>query len=308
MLSGSMCAAGGSIVPLLFALVSLLAAVSPLTVSAAPGSFSYSANISSSDDVPCIPSMFCPGGQTGRLCLKGHFCPTVLDELECPEKHYCPPGSTRPRPCSVVESCPAGSYRYLNWGCLVLLIVLLPLLAVSGCLYDWIRRRSSASKRNSYVIVTATEQGAGRLFIPSPSPRGVGSAAAAEAENGPSSPSASPDAPSSTLQRVPRMEIRFSSVAASIPVNGVMKPILADVTGHFRAGRLISVMGPSGAGKSSLIAVLTGQVPTTSGWIETRIEGALETNLKKARKLGMIGVVRGDAATRCRVRHARFEP
>ena len=37
--------------------------------------------------------------------------------------------------------------------------------------------------------------------------------------------------------------------------------------------------------------MLTGQVPTTSGWIETRIEGALETNLKKARKLGMIGVV-----------------
>ena len=238
---------GVAILPLLLALVSLLAAVSP--AAAAPGSFSYSANISSTDDVPCIPSMFCPGGQTGRLCAKGHFCPTVLDEWQCPSGHYCPPGSTRPRPCSVVESCPAGSYRYLNWGCLVLLIVLLPLLAVSGCLYDWIRRRSSASKRSSYQIVTTTDNGngAGRLFIQSPSPRPAGGAAA-EVENGPSSPSASPDAPCSTLQRVPRMEIRFSAVAASIPVNGVMKPILSDVTGHFRAGRLISVMGPSGAG------------------------------------------------------------
>ena len=37
--------------------------------------------------------------------------------------------------------------------------------------------------------------------------------------------------------------------------------------------------------------MLTGQVPATGGLIETRIEGALEADLKKARRLGMIGVV-----------------
>lgn len=40
-----------------------------------------------------------------------------------------------------------------------------------------------------------------------------------------------------------------------------------------------------------MINVLTGNVRLQSGSIETRIEGALETDLRRARHLGLIGVV-----------------
>ena len=271
-------------------LLSLLHSPAPASAdsSCPAGHYCYNEAFTVDAVINCTASQYCPGNVTARLCARGHYCPTVAEELECPSGNYCPPGTVLPRPCSGLASCPAGSERYMHWGSLLLLAVLLPGLALMPKVYDryngWARRKARSATGGSGG---ATKQPLSPSPSPSPEPGQNGTAAATP-----------------ILDNVPRMEIEFNNVAASIAINGTRKPILADVTGHFRAGRLIAVMGPSGAGKSSLIAVLTGQVPATSGRIETRIEGALEPDLRRARRLGMIGVVPQVSKNKTQHRHS----
>ena len=171
----------------------------------------------------CVPSQYCPGDRTGAFCAKGFYCPTVLEQLECPAGSYCPPATIQPRPCSPLASCPAGSYRYLHWGALVFLMMVLPGLALVGKGYERINQR----KKQSSYEAASRERAAIKLASAS------GDVASASSLH---------------LDRVPRMEISFKNLAASIQLNGKPKPILMDASGDFKAGRLIAVMGPSGAG------------------------------------------------------------
>ena len=203
------------------------------------GTFCYDASFSQSSNVSCIPSQYCPGDRTAALCAKGYYCPTVLEQIECPEGSYCPPASTQPRPCSGLASCPKGSDRYLHWGCLVLLIIVLPCLAFAGKAYE---RFNNASKRASFQAMAATATSGPNHGAAPTSPKLFAASPHSPVEELAAMTDASLLAPASTLSRVPRMEIAFSNVAASVETPSGTKPILADVTGHFRAGRLIAVM------------------------------------------------------------------
>ncbi len=144
----------------------------------------------------------------------------------CFSGHYCPPGSIGPRPCSALASCPAGSDRYMHWGCLVLL-ALLPMLFFGDSIARWVRSRL----RSSHAAHADTRK----------SVEGSGEQPAAPL-------------PSASVS-VPQLQLTFDRLQASVRVSGVDRPILSDVSGRFAAGRLIAVMGPSGAGKVSSSSV-----------------------------------------------------
>lgn len=180
------------------------------------------------DEVRCVPSQYCPGGQRGTICSKGHYCPTPSQQLICPQGYFCPPASIEPRKCSVLASCPEGSERYFHWGALLLLLIILPVMAGGS----WIYRKSSQKYHQHHQQqLQQLKQSAVEL-----------------ADLSPSSPSPSPSS-QLIIESVPRMDIKFANLAAAIQVNGQEKMIVSDVSGHFKSGRLIAVMGPSGAGQ-----------------------------------------------------------
>jgi len=82
-----------------------------------------------------------------------------------------------------------------------------------------------------------------------------------------------------------KVDIEFRNICWELPPP-TSKVILSNVSGSFRSSRVSAAMGPSGAGKTSLLNVLMGKVPRTSG--ELRINGHLaETSYYKK----MVGFV-----------------
>jgi NitT/TauT family transport system ATP-binding protein len=61
------------------------------------------------------------------------------------------------------------------------------------------------------------------------------------------------------------------SVSLKLPHRGGSRPILADISLDIRRGELLTIVGPSGTGKTTLIRVLGGLTPCTSGSV--RING-----------------------------------
>lgn len=62
----------------------------------------------------------------------------------------------------------------------------------------------------------------------------------------------------SLSQRQCLVDLKFHNLAYEVKVKKSPKPILKNVSGHFKSGRLNCIMGPSGAGKSSLLNALAG--------------------------------------------------
>jgi len=227
----------------------LSAAVLPTALaSCSVGDFCYSDALLSAPAIQCIPSQYCPGGVSAQLCPGGSYCSTPLVIAQCPSGHYCPPGTVVPIGCSPLASCPAGSDRYFHAGALVLTVLLLALLAAAPYLYSRITMHSRRKTHHVPAGSAAAAAGAGgashKSAVPLMSP--TGGVAVANGSGALSSPSASAAAADSP---VPRMEVAFSNLCAAVDVSGTEKIILADVSGHFRPGRLAAVMGPSGAGQ-----------------------------------------------------------
>eukprot|EP00906_Rhabdomonas_costata_P015059 RCo021602 len=71
----------------------------------------------------CPPTPQCTKDRLGRkfcspqglyepqLCKEGYYCPDFLTQKICPEGYYCPMGSSSPRRCPVLASCPEGSAK-----------------------------------------------------------------------------------------------------------------------------------------------------------------------------------------------------
>ncbi|MGL6213028.1 type I secretion system permease/ATPase [Billgrantia desiderata] len=68
----------------------------------------------------------------------------------------------------------------------------------------------------------------------------------------------------------PRGELRLESVSACVP--GGRQPVLHSVSFELAAGEHLGIIGPSAAGKSSLIRVMLGIWPVSSGTV--RLDGA----------------------------------
>ncbi len=80
---------------------------------------------------------------------------------------------------------------------------------------------------------------------------------------------------------------RFAAVNASLVIKGGQR-IVDDVSFAITKPSLVAVIGPSGAGKSSLLRLVTGQVPPTSGSVT--LDGATMVSQRRAHR-GLIGVV-----------------
>jgi len=221
------------------------------------GHFCYADPIAASDSVPCSLSQYCPGGQSATLCERGHFCPTTTEQIECPEGYYCPTGSVVPVECSPFSACPAGSYRQLNVGCLVLLALLLPVLLFLPQLQSKLTRASTpyALKDAGRGLPSTKSSGA----IPPPVP----------------------------------LSIAFRDLTASVSVSGTRLRILDGLSGSFPAGSLTAILGPSGGGKSSFLSVLLGTVTPDSGALELTLGGETlkPSDMSEARLKGVIAFV-----------------
>ncbi|KAJ3202527.1 hypothetical protein HDU67_000462 [Dinochytrium kinnereticum] len=213
--------------------------------------------------LPCTPQgLFEPG-----VCKPGFYCPTYLQQLPCPSGYYCPTGSTAPRPCEFLSSCPPetitplpllpavlmgifdvalfflllgikikqGAFRRLGPGVLLSRIFRGPAYALE-------QRAKAANDTNDNVfkppeqfnpnMVTEEMENLIRAFH------------------------------SAMGHRELRMNFKFDNLALALK-NG--KKVLEGVTGEIKSKRMTAIIGPSGAGKTTFMNVLMGKVPRTGG-------------------------------------------
>jgi putative ABC transport system ATP-binding protein len=74
--------------------------------------------------------------------------------------------------------------------------------------------------------------------------------------------------------------VRAENVTKTYGEGALATPVLHGVSLEIRAGELTLLMGPSGSGKTSLISILAGLLPPSSGKVE--LCGTLISNLKDA--------------------------
>ena len=59
------------------------------------------------------------------FCREGYYCPEPTVQLLCPKGYYCLEGSSQPKLCKLLASCPPGTVKpRLSWLVLVLLLFL----------------------------------------------------------------------------------------------------------------------------------------------------------------------------------------
>ncbi|KAJ3099392.1 hypothetical protein HDU97_003225 [Phlyctochytrium planicorne] len=58
------------------------------------------------------------------VCKLGYYCPDQLNQIICPRGYFCPTGSITPRPCSWLSSCPPGSVAQMQYGPVIVALIL----------------------------------------------------------------------------------------------------------------------------------------------------------------------------------------
>eukprot|EP01063_Lacrimia_lanifica_P013980 TRINITY_DN2059_c0_g1_i3.p1 TRINITY_DN2059_c0_g1~~TRINITY_DN2059_c0_g1_i3.p1 ORF type:complete len:621 (+),score=268.50 TRINITY_DN2059_c0_g1_i3:84-1946(+) len=65
-----------------------------------------------------------------------------------------------------------------------------------------------------------------------------------------------------------QVSLAWQGLGWTVPIEGGEKHVLTDLYGHVEPGEVLSILGPSGSGKTSLLAILSGLRPPTTGSID----------------------------------------
>ncbi|KAJ3117487.1 hypothetical protein HDU96_006581 [Phlyctochytrium bullatum] len=82
------------------------------------------------------------------ICKQGYYCPDQLQQIKCPAGHFCPSGSLAPKPCSWMSRCPPGSISQLQYGPVVVAVVI-DLIFIAFVL---IQRYTAASRKKKELL------------------------------------------------------------------------------------------------------------------------------------------------------------
>ena len=236
------------------------------------------------------------------MCYPGFYCPTPQNMTKCPAGSYCIKGSSAPRTCPELSSCPEGTEMRQYYGA-VIYAVIIDIIMLVVYLYlkfyyeprQW-RKRSDARRARlqrdesmqDLTMSPNTTAVLGHDFLPSDStvPLSVRHLSLARDAKD------ILEAGFRDCNQGLRLELDFEGLGLTLPAP-VSRTILRGVRGRIRPGRVTAVMGPSGAGKwflrisfaliaqavnrarvgkTTFLSVLMGKVQRTSG--QLKINGA----------------------------------
>ncbi|KAJ3266288.1 hypothetical protein HDU77_001777 [Chytriomyces hyalinus] len=202
-------------------------------------------------------------------CPIGFYCPDYNTVLVCPAGSYCPTGSTVPRPCPFLSSCPAGSGTQAHYGTVVIVLAL-DFLLFLGYVALRIRERMRAEPDKPLFSFAAKQTNAAE-----PSKSNV---TISDVDNNIKALTAGFEKGLDGHKDL-SMYYEFENLCLRLPDG---KEILQGVSGSIRAGRMTAIMGPSGAGKTTFMNVLMGKIARTAGTL--KINNAV-AEMKYFRKL-----------------------
>jgi len=81
------------------------------------------------------------------------------------------------------------------------------------------------------------------------------------------------------------LDVTFDKISYSVKVKKAQVPILHDLSGHFRAGRMTALMGPSGSGKTTLMDILAGRKSGAGKWSGEVLFGGAAASHRTLRRL-----------------------
>ncbi|KAJ3065620.1 hypothetical protein HDU98_011047, partial [Podochytrium sp. JEL0797] len=201
------------------------------------------------------------------ICPPGFFCPDYKTVTVCPVGHYCLSGSSSPKPCIFMSTCPAGTIVQLHYGLLLISFVIDFVLAVVFC---WIRYHEHTLANPNTPLLSLNRPS--KTAPPSPTttlfdsslPVKFDSAVGATMEE---NISALTQSYHKSLHGQDGLQMNYEFEGLGLTLAGG-KEILKGVSGEIRAGRMTAIMGPSGAGKTTFMNVLMGRVARTSGTLK----------------------------------------
>lgn len=249
---------------------------------------------------PCTPGFYCPANASEPIyCCSAYHCPTPARIKPCPAGFFCRTGFVEPLECPFKDSCPERSDKAPSVGAWAILIVSMCLLAILLLIQEFFKKRRRAlqalamEKKPEEVVgdvavavvraVKETDHEAAVVpkkdndIVEFKSPLVTKAHKNRESDVELHDESAHKSTARSTNTS---FYIEFINIEFTLP-NGIS--IMKDVSGHFQPGRICAVMGPSGAGKTTIINLVSGKVPKTSGVV--LVNGVLEDGLSKYRKL-----------------------
>ena len=216
------------------------------------------------------------------VCTAGFYCPRGgREQIKCSRTHYCPLGSIQPQQCDWLSYCPSGAqvqYIFLPLTILVLIDLALIVVPIFTCIFlgqarqtrerAQVQRISSLYDWDDYKQCHDLEKGQPVVFAKTISRddrsddlhnKEQGSMASAASQTFLESMQASLLCPDS------RLSLDFEKL--TFTPKGQSRPVLHDISGQVRAGKLTGVMGGSGAGKSMFLNALMGRLGQVSGTI-----------------------------------------
>lgn len=240
-----------------------------------------------------LDSEYCPpqGTFEPALCQEGFYCPNFKQAIECPENYFCPPGSSQPRSCSLLSSCPKGSGKEQYYGSLLYIILFDVGLALLISAY----RRREVNKLRAAQVSSIAKVGQSQGLLGSRLSDSFASAQPKELDRLefefdnlslflPFSQAEQDQIDKKKQRKLDQKEkeqdglnapAEQDAAAAAGADNSLRRgrAVISGVSGRFRPGRVCAILGASGAGKSTLLNLLLGKVPVS--WTSS---GALKVN------------------------------
>ena len=218
---------------------------------------------------PCTPGFYCPEDtELPTYCPEGYYCPSSgaadsddADGLgswgslyyECPEKKFCPTGTVDPFECGSLSKCPSGTVKANKTGYWVVVIFLIIIFYILFKISDYIASRERKIQNQEVAReISYTENIAEANAVVNPS------------HNNLMSPIVSQDINTIGSSNIDSFLIEFNDLSLTLKTGTT---VMSGVNGKFQPGRLCAIMGASGAGKTTVINLITGKVPRTSGKI-----------------------------------------
>ena len=217
---------------------------------------------------PCTPGFYCPERtELPTYCPEGYYCPSTDSNVdntdglgswggvyyECPEKKFCPTGTIDPFDCGSLSKCPSGTVKANKTGYWVVVIFLIIIFYILFKISDYISSRERKIQNQEVAReISYSENIAETNAVVNPS------------HNNLMSPIVSQDINTIGASNIDSFLIEFNDLSLTLKSGTT---VMSGVNGKFQPGRLCAIMGASGAGKTTVINLITGKVPRTSGKI-----------------------------------------